>query len=59
MSKQTGTLVRVTWVEHDEYAAREATLEVEHADGSMTFLVVPVDRQSGRIPKKRRKQEQP
>ena len=45
----TGELVRVTWTE-GEYRTREATLEVRHADGSMTMLVVEINRMSNRIP---------
>lgn len=52
MSTVTGQLVRVTWEEkYSRFGCYEATLEVRHDDGSMTFLVVPVDRMTDRIPK--------
>jgi hypothetical protein len=48
MAIETGELVRVTW-DGDNIGAGP-TLEVRHADGSMSYLVVVIDRMTERIP---------
>jgi hypothetical protein len=62
MAIETGKLIRVTW-DGDNIGAGP-TLEVEHADGSMSYLVVVIDRMTDRIPpagkpKRKRKQGGP
>ncbi len=50
-SIEHGKVTSAHWVD-DHYGnpAREVTLEVTHQDGTVTLLVVPVDRMSERLP---------
>ncbi len=46
----SGTIVDIYWEDTPYGPAQECTVQVQHADGSTTFLVVPILRMTNPIP---------